>query len=60
MGLVFSVATQWGPGVADLIHEDNPMAHYFLDHPQPFLQDLSGDVGAPRDTRGSETRGRTA
>ncbi len=31
--------------------EDNKLAQYFLDHPQPFVVDLSSDFGASRSTR---------
>jgi len=57
-GAGFSAATQWGEMPAELIPEDNAMARYFLDHPQPFLPDLSGDVGMPLNTRDTEERGR--
>jgi hypothetical protein len=31
--------------------EHNALADYFLDHPQPFVQDLPEHMGAPQDTR---------
>jgi hypothetical protein len=31
--------------------DDNPLARYFVAHPQPFVQDLSDELGESRSTR---------
>jgi hypothetical protein len=36
--------------------EKNELARYFMDHPQPFVQDLASDFGSPRSTRFNEKR----
>jgi hypothetical protein len=44
-------AAAWGEGSNGLMPEDNPLARYFLDHPQPFVQEIAEDMGASQDTR---------
>jgi hypothetical protein len=36
--------------------DDNPLAAYFKDHPQPFVQDLASDVAKSRSTRSQSGR----
>jgi hypothetical protein len=36
--------------------EDNELARYFKDHPQPFVRDLSDELGESRSTRLKEER----
>jgi hypothetical protein len=36
--------------------EDNELARYFRDHPQPFVQDLTSDLGQSQSTRIKEER----
>ena len=57
-GSGFLPVTQWGATESHMLNEDNPLARYFIDRPQPFLQDLSGNTGKSRDTRISDARGR--
>jgi len=38
------------------MEEDNDLASYFKDHPQPFVQDMSSDVGQSYSTRLREDR----
>lgn len=33
------------------ITEDSPLSRYFMDHPQPFIQELGNDTGLPQSTR---------
>ena len=40
----------------DRVDEDNGLAVYFKDHPQPFVQDLASDVGQSFSTRVKEDR----
>jgi len=54
-GAGFTPVAQWELNMNHL-NDDNPLARYFLDHPQPFLQDLTDIPGASRDTRSSSLR----
>lgn len=51
-----------GIGQMDLnnMTEDNPLASYFRDHTQPFVQDLPADTGESKSTRRDEGRGEAA
>lgn len=40
----------------NLIAESNPLVQYFVDHPQPFVQDLPSEVGEPQNTRTLERK----
>jgi len=42
------------------VTEDNELADYFRDHPQPFVQDLPSDLGQSRSTREKTDRGKAA
>jgi len=35
----------------DVMTESNPLTNYFMDHPQPFIQDLPSEIGETVDTR---------
>jgi len=41
----------WGSQAGSLMPDDNPLARYFVAHPQPFVQDLSDELGESRSTR---------
>jgi hypothetical protein len=50
-GTGYVSASNWGMPGTERAAEDNPLARYFADHPQPFIQDLPTELGAPTDTR---------
>jgi hypothetical protein len=48
-----------GARMADVpaqMEEDNELARYFIDHPQPFVQDLTEELGHSLSTRLKEKR----
>jgi hypothetical protein len=48
-----------GSGSSDLpqrMEEDNQLASYFRDHPQPFVRDMASDVGQSQNTRDDDKR----
>ena len=42
------------------IGEDNALAQYFADHPQPFVEEGSGSTAEPQSTRDLEHKQRPA
>lgn len=41
----------WGSQAGDPMPDDNPLARYFTAHPQPFVQDVTDELGESRSTR---------
>jgi hypothetical protein len=53
----FTRVSSLGESVLPLrMEEDNELARYFKDHPQPFIQDMSDDIGQSLSTREKEDR----
>lgn len=51
-GLGFVPVSKVGDGKTfERLADDNPLARYFADHPQPFVQEVYSDVATPKDTR---------
>ncbi len=50
-GSGFAAIASSGNGPHEKMPEDNPLARYFTDHPQPFVQEMPEDLGKPRNTR---------
>ena len=50
------VSSMGSAALPDQMEEDNELAKYFKDHPQPFVQDLSDELGKSRSTRLKDER----
>jgi hypothetical protein len=51
-GRAFAAMSPWGETrLPTPMAEDNPLANYFKDHPQPFVQETPTDLGSSRSTR---------
>lgn len=57
----FRQISHWGDvTVPERMEDDNPLAIYFVDHPQPFVQDLPSELGVSQGTREPENRSQAA
>mgnify|MGYP000573645710 CR=1 FL=1 len=59
-GTGFEPMAAWGDAAKTSMPEANVLASYFADHPQPFVHEVSDDVGGPRDTRNPLHKNRNA
>lgn len=50
-GSGFTPVAFQGESAPESMAEDNPLSKYFVDHSQPFVQDLPSETGAPQSTR---------
>jgi hypothetical protein len=58
-GSGFSAVSPWGNiSLPPLMSEENPLTSYFLNHPQPFIQDAVSELGSPQSTRRSSSKER--
>jgi hypothetical protein len=43
-------------GLPERMEEENELARYFRSHPQPFVRDISSNIGSPQSTRAKPGR----
>lgn len=56
----FVPTASWGGQEREAIAVNNPLPSYFLDHTQPFVQEMTDNMGAPLDTRARANKSRNA
>jgi two-component system NtrC family sensor kinase len=59
-GMGFVPTAAWGNQNKEHISDVNPLASYFVDHTQPFVQEIADDMGSPMDTRKVTNNNRSA
>ncbi len=50
-GSGFMPTAAWGDNSQEPLSDDSPLARYFVDHPQPFVQDMPSNMGQSQSTR---------